>query len=206
MVSKVLVRRDLGNRTARVTDLLGVFAPLRETVLTPSRKGAKVRHSSKMFRVKSSFKTQLEVQAPIDTVREFFRNLSNFTDLLSGVDSIRRESGGITRWTIATDTPVGRVRLSLPVRETSPYADVIEWSPALNENQNLLRYSLKFEEQNGTTLVRVSQQVELRRNRAWDLHPGVGLMGEARLSAALERRINEAIEGFLTRVKEKLES
>jgi len=96
--------------------------------------------------------------------------------------------------------------LSLPVRETSLNPDVIEWSPALNENQNLLRYSLKFEEQNGATLVRVSQQVELRRNRAWDLHPGVGLMGEARLSAALERRINEAIETFLSRVKEKLES
>jgi len=158
-----------------------------------------------MFRVKSSFKTQLEIQAPVNRVRDFFRNLSNFTDLLGGVDSIRRETGGIARWTIATDTPVGRVRLSLPVRETSPRADMIEWSPAINENQNLLRYQIKFEEQNGGTLVRVSQQVELRRNRAWDLHPGVGLMGEARLSAALERRINEAIEGFLGRVKEKLE-
>ena len=159
-----------------------------------------------MFRVKSSFKTQLEIEAPVSKVRDFFRNLSNFTDLLAGVDNIRRESGGIARWTIATDTPVGRVRLSLPVRETSPHADVIEWSPAINENQNLLRYQLKFEEQNGTTVVRVSQQVELRRNRAWDLHPGVGLMGEARLSAALERRINEAIDTFLLRVKEKLES
>jgi len=159
-----------------------------------------------MFRVRSSCKTQLEIEAPVSKVRDFFRNLSNFTDLLGGVDNIRRESGGIARWTIATDTPVGRVRLSLPVRETSPRADVIEWSPAINENQNLLRYQLKFEERNGATLVRVSQQVELRRNRAWDLHPGVGLMGEARLSAALERRINEAIETFLSRVKEKLES
>jgi uncharacterized membrane protein len=158
-----------------------------------------------MFRVKSSFNTHLEIEAPVTIVRDFFRNLSNFTDLLTGVDSIRRESGGIARWTIATDTPVGRVRLSLPVRETSPHADMIEWSPAINENQNLLRYQLKFEEQNGTTVVRVSQQVELRRNRAWDLHPGVGLMGEARLSAALERRINEAIDTFLLRVKEKLE-
>ena len=158
-----------------------------------------------MFRVKSSCKTQLEIEAPVSIVRDFFRNLSNFTDLLTGVDSIRRESGGIARWTIATDTPVGRVRLSLPVRETSPHVDMIEWSPAINENQNLLRYQLKFEEQNGTTVVRVSQQVELRRNRAWDLHPGVGLMGEARLSAALERRINEAIGTFLLRVKEKLE-
>jgi uncharacterized membrane protein len=158
-----------------------------------------------MFRVKSSFKTQLEIRAPLEKVRDFFRNLTNFTDLLGGVDSIRRESGGTVRWMIATDTPVGRVRLSLPVRDTSPRADMIEWSPAPNESQNLLRYSLKFEEQKGATLVRVSQQVELRRNRAWELHPGVGLMGEARLSSALQRRINEAIEGFLTQVKEKLE-
>jgi uncharacterized membrane protein len=158
-----------------------------------------------MFRVKSSFKTQIQINAPLTNVREFFRNLPNFPDMLSGVESIRRESGGITRWTIATDTPVGRVRLSLPVRETSPNANTIEWSPAPNENQNLLRYTLKFEEENGATLVRVSQQVELRRNRAWDLHPGVSLMGEARLSSALERRINEAIQGFLERAKEKLE-
>jgi carbon monoxide dehydrogenase subunit G len=159
-----------------------------------------------MFRVKSSLKTQIEIKAPVEQVRAFFRNLTNFTELLAGVDSIRREAGGIMRWMIATDTPVGRVRLSLPVRDTSPRADTIEWSPAPNENQNLLRYSLKFEEQKGTTVVRVSQQVELRRNRAWELHPGVGLMGEARLSSALQRRINEAIEGFLVRVKEKLES
>jgi len=45
----------------------------------------------------------------------------------------------------------------------------------------------------------------LRRARAWELHPGVGLMTEARLSNALQRRINEAIEDFLQRVKEKLE-
>jgi carbon monoxide dehydrogenase subunit G len=159
-----------------------------------------------MFRVKSSFKTQLEIKASPAKVRDFFRNLTNFTELLGGVESIRRESGGVARWSIATDTPVGLVRMSLPVRQTSPHANVIEWSPALGETQNLMRYSLKFEERKGATLVNVSQQVELRRKRAWDLHPGVGMMGEARLSAALQRRINEAIEGFLARVKEKLEA
>ena len=159
-----------------------------------------------MFRVKSSFKTQIEIKAPVSEVQGFFSDLTRFTDLLSGVESIRREPGGVMRWTIATDTPVGRVRLSLPVRETSPTVDTIEWSPAPNEVQNLLRYSLKFEEQQGVTLVHVSQQVELRRKRAWDLHPGVALMGEARLSAALERRINEAIVKFLAQVKEKLEA
>src|SRR5262249_20128928 len=108
-------------------------------------------------------------------------------------------------WTIATDTPVGRVRLSLPVRETSPHKDVIEWSPAPQESENLLRYSLKFEQRDGTTAITISQQVELRRKRAWDLHPGVALMSEARISKALQRRINEAIEDFLALVKERLE-
>src|SRR5205809_8041753 len=159
-----------------------------------------------MFRVKSSFKTQLEIKAPIGRIKDFFSDLTNFTELLAGVEGIRREPGGVARWTIATDTPVGRVRLSLPVRETSPHADTVEWSPALNETQNLLRYSLKFEERKDATLVDISQQVELRRKRAWDLHPGVGLMGEARLSSALQRRINEAIEEFLAQVKKRLES
>jgi carbon monoxide dehydrogenase subunit G len=159
-----------------------------------------------MFRVKSSFKTELEIKAPLARVRAFFADLTNFPELLPGVENIRHELGGIARWTIATDTPVGRVRLSLPVRETSPHADVIEWSPALQESENLLRYSLRFEERDGLTAVTVSQQVELRRKRAWDLHPGVALMGETRISNALQRRINEAIEDFLARVKKKLEA
>ena len=158
-----------------------------------------------MFRVKSSFKAKLEIKAPLKQVREFFADLHHFTDFLGGVESIRREPGGVMRWTIATDTPVGRVRMSLPVRETSPRADTLEWSPASRETQNLMRYSLKFLERDGTTTVKISQQVELRRKRAWDLHPGVGLMSETRLSSALQRRINEAIEDFLVRVKEKLE-
>ena len=159
-----------------------------------------------MFRVKSSFKTKLEIKAPMNQVREFFANLHHFTNFLGGVESIRREPGGVARWTIATETPVGLVRMSLPVRQTSPHANVIEWSPAMNETQNLMRYSLKFEERKGATLVNVSQQVELRRKRAWDLHPGVGLMSEARLSSALQRRINEAIEEFLLQVKKRLEA
>jgi hypothetical protein len=158
-----------------------------------------------MFRIKSSIKTELKLKAPLARVREFFSELTNLSEMLWGVESIHREPG-LARWTIATDTPVGRVRFSFPVRETSPHANVIEWSPALDETQNLLRYSLKFEEQDGITQVDISQQVELRRRRAWDLHPGVALMGEARLNSALQRRINAALEDFLVRVKEKLEA
>lgn len=158
-----------------------------------------------MFRVKSSFKKELEINAPLEKVRGFFSDLENLADMLWGVEGIHREPG-LARWTIATDTPVGRIRFSFPVRDTSPNANTIEWTPAMNETQNLLRYSLKFTNDNGMTRVDISQQVELRRRRAWDLHPGVALMGEARLNSALQRRINAAIEDFLVRVKEKLET
>ena len=158
-----------------------------------------------MFRIKSSFKTQFEIKAPLAKVEDFFSNLSNLSDMLWGVEDIHLEPG-LARWTIATETPVGRVRFMFPVRETSPREHTIEWSPALNETENLLRYSLKFESIRGLTRVNLSQQVELRRRRAWELHPGVALMTETRLNTALQRRINEAIEDFLKRAKEKLEN
>ena len=157
-----------------------------------------------MFRVKSSFKRELEIAAPLGKVRDFFADLKNLSEMLWGVESIHREPG-LARWTIATDTPVGRIRFSFPVRDTSPNPNTIEWTPALNESHNLLRYSLKFKNSSETTRVDISQQVELRRKRAWDLHPGVAFMSEARLNSALQRRINAAIEDFLARVKEKLE-
>lgn len=157
-----------------------------------------------MFRVKSSFKRELEIRAPLERVRDFFSNLNNLAEMLWGIEGIHREPG-LARWTIATDTPVGRIRFSFPVRDTSPNPNTIEWAPALNETQNLLRYSLKFSNSKDATSVDISQQVELRRKRAWELHPGVALMSEARLNSALQRRINAAIEDFLVRVKEKLE-
>ena len=100
-----------------------------------------------MFRVRSSFKGKIQVRAPLQAVRNFFSNLTNFTDMLGGVESVRRETGGIARWTIATETPVGHVRFFSGARDFA-HADMIEWSPAPNERENLLRYTLKFEEQN----------------------------------------------------------
>ena len=183
-----------GARNAGTKILATRPLPLRDDSFRPS-----------MFRIKSSFKAQLDIRAPIKRVEEFFSNLTNLSEMLWGVESIHVEPG-LVRWTIATDTPVGRVRFMFPVRETSPREHLIEWSPALNETQNLLRYSLKFENTKGVTRIKVSQQVELRRKRAWEPHPGVALMSEARLSSSLQRRINEAIEDFLARVKERLES
>jgi carbon monoxide dehydrogenase subunit G len=44
-----------------------------------------------MFRVKSSFKKEFEVAAPLLRVREFFADLKNLSDMLWGIESIHRE-------------------------------------------------------------------------------------------------------------------
>ena len=159
-----------------------------------------------MFRVKASYKTELEVNAPAAQVRRFFSDLTNFTDLLPGIEKIHREPGGVARWTIGADTPVGRVRFSFPVQQIANRIDSIEWSPAANESENLLRYSVDLDARDGKTLIQISQQIELRRKRARELHPALGLIGEGPVNAGTQRRIDEAIDTFLARAREKLES
>ena len=159
-----------------------------------------------MFRVKASYKAELEIKAPTALVRKFFCDLTNFTELLPGIEKIHREPGGVARWTIGADTPVGRVRFSFPVQQTANRIDSIEWSPAANETENLLRYSVELDTRDGRTMLHISQQIELRRKRARELHPALGLIGEGPVNAGTQRRINEAIDTFLARAREKLES
>src|SRR5262245_24558048 len=104
-----------------------------------------------MFRIKASYKAALDINAPLARVREFFRDLKNFAEMLSGIESIRREEGGVARWTITADTPIGHVRFSFPVQQTIYRADLIEWSPAGDESGNLLRYSVGFAEREAGT-------------------------------------------------------
>jgi carbon monoxide dehydrogenase subunit G len=159
-----------------------------------------------MFRVKALYKTEIEVAAPVARVRKFFSDFTNFTELLPGIEKIRREPGGVARWTIGADTPVGRVRFSFPVQQTINRIDSIEWSPATNETENLLRYSVDLAAGEAKTVINITQQIELRRKRARELHPALGLIGEGPVNAGTQRRINEAIETFLARAKKKLEA
>src|SRR5437660_11970645 len=98
-----------------------------------------------MFRVKSSFKTELEIKAPVVRIKEFFSDLVNFTEMLAGVENIRREAGGVARWTIATDTPVGQVRFAFPVREASPNRAKIAWWPAAYDGDKHMSNSTSME-------------------------------------------------------------
>jgi carbon monoxide dehydrogenase subunit G len=53
-----------------------------------------------MFRIKASYADQLELRTTLEKAREFFGEIRNFTDLMPGIEGIRKEAGGIMRWMV----------------------------------------------------------------------------------------------------------
>ena len=124
-----------------------------------------------MFRIKASYTGQLELKTTLERAREFFGELTNFADLMPGIEGIRKESGGIVRWLVKADVPViGSLQASFAVRKTEDRPERLEWSPAGSELKNYLRYAAQFEVRGHNVLIKVSQHVELRRPHARDLH------------------------------------
>ncbi|HKY28922.1 MAG TPA: hypothetical protein VJM12_13365 [Pyrinomonadaceae bacterium] len=160
-----------------------------------------------MFRIKASYSDQLELRTTLERAREFFSEFRNFVDLMPGIESIRKEAGGIMRWMVRADVPViGSVHASFAVEKTDDRPDRVEWSPARSEVKNYLRYAAAFEERGHKVLVRIAQHVELRRPHARDLHRLAMLVGEGPISAEMQKRVSEMIKTFLERARTKLET
>lgn len=161
-----------------------------------------------MFRIKAEYSEQLELKTSIERARKFFGELRHFTELMPGVESIRKEASGIIRWTVRADVPLlGAMRADFAVEQTDDAPQRIEWSPAAIEKQNYLRYAASFEPRGAAaTLVRITQRVEMRRQRATELHLLAGLAGESRISAEMQKRVAEMVKTFLARARAKLES
>ena len=160
-----------------------------------------------MFRIKASYTGQLELKTTLERAREFFGELRNFADLMPGIEGIRKEAGGIMRWMVRAEVPViGAVHASFTVEKTEDSPERLEWSPARSEMKNYLRYAAAFEERGHKVLIRIVQQVELRRKHAKDLHRFAVLVGEGRISAEMQDRVREMIKTFLERARVKLES
>ncbi|MDX6272340.1 MAG: hypothetical protein QOD28_3563, partial [Acidobacteriota bacterium] len=68
-----------------------------------------------------------------------------------------------------------------------------------------LRYAAQFEEQGTRVLIRIVQRVELRRQKATELHMLAGLVGENRLSAEMQKGVSEMMRTFLQRARTQLE-
>jgi hypothetical protein len=160
-----------------------------------------------MFRIKASYTEQLELRTSIERAREFFSEFRNFVDLMPGIESIRKEAGGIMRWMVRAEVPViGAVHASFAVEKTEDRPERLEWSPARSEAKNYLRYAAAFEERGHKVLVRIAQHVELRRSHGRDLHTLASLIGEGAISAEMQKRVSEMIKTFLQRAQVKLEA
>lgn len=161
-----------------------------------------------MFKIQSDYDGQIEVRASVERVRAFINDTRNFLALMPGVESITEEASDARRWTISADVPlIGQMRATFAVRRTDDRPERIEWSPAGDERKNFLRYAATFEPRGeGGTRVRITQRVEMRRERARELHIMAGLIGESRISAEMERRIGQMMQTFLERARAKLES
>lgn len=159
-----------------------------------------------MFQIKAAFEEKLEIKTTLERARAFFGDVGNFVNLMPGVESIREEAGGVMRWLIRAEVPViGAIRQAFTVEQTLDQPQSIEWSPAAAERNNLLRYAAQFEEQGTRVLIRIVQRVELRRQKATELHMLAGLVGESRLSAEMQKGVSEMMRTFLQRARTTLE-
>lgn len=160
-----------------------------------------------MFTVKAAFSDDIEVKTSIDKVREFFGDITNFAELMPGVDQVYVDAKGVAHWKVQAEIPfVGHMlqKFALELAENS--ADRIEWSPLRTEAENFLRYSADFlEKAKDVTVVRFSQFVELRRKKASELHSLAWLAGESLISSEMTKSITAMIRVFIEKAKERLE-
>jgi carbon monoxide dehydrogenase subunit G len=160
-----------------------------------------------MFTITAEFRDKVEVKANLEKVREFLFDLQNFARMMPEVESIRADAKGNTLWTITVEIPViGKIRESFSLEPEEISEQEIIWRPAAGEKKNLLRYMvLLAEKSEGVTLVQISQKVELRRDKAKELHSLASLAGEKLISKEMTRRVTQLIKEFLRKAKEKLE-
>jgi hypothetical protein len=109
--------------------------------------------------------------------------------------------------TVRADVPlVGAMRGHFRLAQTDDSPLRLEWNPAKTENKNYLRYAASFEErEEKKTLARVAMRVELRRERATELHLMAGLVGAERINVEMQKRLNSMMKTFLDRARRELE-
>ncbi len=127
---------------------------------------------------------------------------------MPNVESIHASGDGTARWRIRAEIPfIGAMQQSFTVELAENSDERIEWIPKAGEKQNLLRYAADFIEKNShSAVVHFSQNVELRRNSARELHLLAGLAGESRISKGMQAEVAAMIQNFVSRAKQRLEN
>ncbi|HEX3100352.1 MAG TPA: hypothetical protein VHQ01_01095 [Pyrinomonadaceae bacterium] len=160
-----------------------------------------------MFTVKAAYSDNIEIRSSADKVREFFTDITNFAEMMPGVQQIHTDAKGVAHWKVQTEIPfVGQILQKFALELSEDSDERVEWTPIRTEAENFLRYSADFlEKAKNVTIVHFSQMVELRRKSARDLHYLAGLAGESIISNEMTKRITEMIKVFIDRAKERLE-
>ena len=160
-----------------------------------------------MFTVKAGYSSDIEIRSSVEKVREFFLNITNFAEMMPGVEQVHTDAKGVAHWKVQTEVPVvGHILQKFVLELAENTEDRVEWLPLRTEAENFLRYSADFlEKAKDVTLVHFSQAVELRRKSARDLHSLAWLAGESLISSEMTKSITKMIRVFVDKAKEKLE-
>lgn len=161
-----------------------------------------------MFTIRADYHDTIEVKSSIENVRRFFTEIRNFVELMPNIEGIHTDANGVTLWKIRAEVPViGSFVQKFAVQLMENDEDRVEWLPAHGETQNLLRYGAEFmAKSENLTLVNFSQNIELRRKSARELHTLAGLAGEAVISREMSKSLTGIMKTFVKRAKEKLEA
>ena len=160
-----------------------------------------------MFTIRADYRAQVEIGTSLEKVRRFFTDIRNFIEFMPSIEGIHADANGIAHWSIRAEVPlIGAFAQKFAVRLMENDEERVEWLPAFGETQNLLRYAAEFmEKSENLTLVNFSQNIELRRKSARELHTFAGLAGEAVISREMTKSLAEMMKVFIKRAKEKLE-
>ncbi|MFV0387582.1 MAG: hypothetical protein ACK5NT_02410 [Pyrinomonadaceae bacterium] len=156
-----------------------------------------------MFTIKAGHTKAFSINADVSTALAFFEDAENFDGILPNLKRVRKNSGGNFVWTIHAQVPViGAFEQNFVVREDNYSDDSVEWIPAENEIENLLRCSAALESKTkGETNVNFSLYVELRRRSAMALNMLAGIAGERAISNGMTSELVTMLDKFAENVR-----
>ena len=159
-----------------------------------------------MFVIEASHSEAIDIDADLETVREFFTDIGNYIELMPNIGSISTDEDGTLHWEIIAKVPfVGSFTEHFPVVEIENNEDSIAWGPYDDEDANFLGFEATFEESGEYTRVHFSQTIELRRRSATELHMLAGFAGAKLISTEMEKHVAEMMGKFLDDSRDVIE-
>jgi hypothetical protein len=158
-----------------------------------------------MFIIKSNVTEIFEVQTQLFAAQKFFSETNNYVELMPNIESIRTDVQGIIRWNIAVEVKgIGRWQMPFTVEFLST-DEIIEWFPSPLETKNYLRFVVHLTSKTDNAIVvKISNNLEIRRSKATDLHLLAGFAGERKLSSEVDYEVRIMLNTFANRCKTAL--